>query len=217
MKIVLIFFLSFFILLGCNQPETSHKKEEPDLKTELEAFKKTIPDTDKNPANDEWSNNLYRNRYYKFRVEFPKNWEYDQGTTKITLARALNRNYAAAISVTVKNIPEADESSNNIFENMPVDEYAKIMKEALAIQNLQPEDFEIEKGYLNNFPAYLIQFKTNQLSGNENMIYLSKQVQCNFEGKVYQLNMNIPLKMYDQKIEKEWKRVIQSYNFEIIY
>lgn len=206
---------------SCNQPDkkqqTQDTKSKDNFQSEIEEYKKSIPETNKNPDNDEWSDNVYRNRFYKFRVEFPKGWEYDKGTTKTTLARALNRQYAAAISVTVTHLPDQPKNPNSIFESNPMDSYATEFNKLLALQNTKAENFKIEKGALNNFPAYLIQFTSKVSSGTESYIYLSKQIQCYYNSKIYQININLPEDMDDADMNKFYNRVVNSFNFEIAY
>ncbi len=216
-----LFFLFAITASGCSTPDnkTQEKIAEPkkDFQTKIEDYKKTIPGTVKNSANDEWRENVYRNRFYKFRVEFPKGWEYDNGSTKTTLARALNRKYAAAISVTVTHLPDNPKNPNNIFESYTEETLLSEFNKLLAMQNTKAENFKIQKGALNNFPAYLIQFTNEASSGTESYIYLSKQVFCYYDSKIYQVNINLPEEMYDANMNKWYNRVVNSFNFEISY
>lgn len=216
--------LTFFIcvaILSCDQPQTQQQtqdtKETTNLQSEIDDYKKTIPETNQHPQNSEWRNNVYRNKFYKFRVEFPKGWEYDNGTTKSTLARALNREYAAAISVTITHLPDQPKNPNNIFESTPMQDYSRQFNEMLALQNTKAENFNIEKGALNNFPAYIIDFTSKVSSGLQSYIYLSKQIQCYYDGKIYQVNLNLPKDLYDAQMERDYNRVVNSFNFEIAY
>lgn len=207
---------------SCSTPDKKEKiKEEPikadNLQKEIDELKKVIPETNKNPDNDEWNGNTYRNRFYKLRVEFPKDWEYDKGTTKITLARAINRDFVAVISVTVKHLPPPVTNPNNIFETQSIEEYKSVFKQFLALQNVEAKSLKIEKGTLNNFPAYIIEFRSKASSGTISEMYLAKQIQCYYDSKIYQINLNIPERLYDNNIETIFNRVIHSFNFEIVY
>lgn len=210
-----------FFMCSCNQAnekqQTQETKLTTNLQSEIESYKKTIPETNQDPKNAKWRNNVYRNKFYKFRVEFPKGWEYDNGTTKSTLARALNREYAAAISATVTHLPDLPKNSNNIFESMPAQDYPRQFNELLALQNTKAENLSIEKGALNNFPAYVIDFTSKVSSGTQSYIYQSKQIQCYYDGKIYQVNLNLPIDLYDTQMERDFNRVVNSFNFEIAY
>lgn len=211
-----------FIFLSCNQSDGKQQPQETkqtttNLQSEAENYKKTIPETNQAPQNSQWRNNVYRNKLYKFRVEFPKGWEYDDGTTKSTLARALNREYAAAISVTVTHLPDQPKNPNNIFESMPLQNYTSQFNELLALQNTKAENLNIEKSALNNFPAYVIDFTRKVSSGTQSDIYLSKQIQCYYDKKIYQVNLNLPKDLYDVQMERDFNRVVNSFNFEIAY
>jgi hypothetical protein len=208
-------------IFSCNQSDKKQEAEaansKGDFQSEVEEFKNSIPETNRSSDNDEWTGNLYRNKFYKFRIEFPKGWEYDKGTTKSTLARALNRPYAAVLSVTVTHLPDQPKNPDNIFESAPMNDYATEFNRLLALQNTKAEKFKIEAGALNNFPAYLIQFSSKVSSGTESYIYLSKQIQCYYDSKIYQININLPEDLYDSEMNKFYNRVINSFNFEIAY
>jgi hypothetical protein len=185
---------------------------------EFLAFKKTIVDVDKSPGTFQWDNEVYRNTRYKFRVQFPKNWEYDNGTARHTLARAINEKKIAAISVSVTPLSKKLEFPNNIFKSgIPINKMEAFMNDAMALQNSKIENFNIQKGFLNNFPAYLYEFTSVQKMGTDINTYLSKQVQCYYDNNIYQINLNIPVELYTQDIASTFKKVINSFNFEIAY
>lgn len=223
--IVGLFFLTCITTVGCDQTEKKQPQEQdPKTKTEksfqeeIQDYKKTIPPTNKDPENGEWKNNVYRNKFYKFRIEFPKGWEYDNGTTKSTLARAGNREIGAVFSVTVTHLADKPTNPNDITESYSTtDQFEKFLNEGLALQNTKAENFKIEKGYLNNFPAYLIEFTHVVSAGSRTYTYLGKQVQCYYDSKIYQVNLNLPLDAYDNEMNKFYHRVVESFNFEIAY
>lgn len=180
-------------------------------------YKDQAPDPDKSKANETWINELYRNKKYKFRVVFPKNWEYDGGTSKGTLARAYNRENAVAISIIVRQVdpPIKNKDSNNIHK-MPAMTKDQ-MNTVLELQNMKVENFKSEKGYLNNFPAYLYESTSQQSAGTETYTYLSKQVQCLYGNKVYVLGINLPIENWDDEMMIHFDRVVKSFVFEIVF
>ena len=223
-KIILkIFLLNSLLSIGCTEnvkkPQNeNNSKKEASFQQEIQDYKKTIPATSKNPKHDIWNINVYRNSFYNFRVEFPKRWEYDNGTSKITLARALKRDKGAAFSVSVSHLPDKPANPNDITESYSSNsQFESYFNEALALQNTKAENFKIQKGKLNNFPAYLIEFTNVVSAGSRTYTYLSKQVQCYYDSKIYQVTLNLPVGEYDNEMNWIYDRVVSSFNFEIAY
>lgn len=206
---------------------SAQKKEEGrSLNGSAASFKKglknyiaTIPPTNRELRNNEWRENVYRNKFYKFRVEFPKGWEYDNGTSKTTLARSLNRSLGATISVFVSHLGESEKAlyANDIIKSISKDLYTKNFKQGFALQNTKPENIDIKAGALNNFPAYLISFTTLESSGQKSYKFISKQIHCYQNGLLYQLALNISVDDFDSSVNKLFERTIESFNFENAY
>lgn len=213
----LLFYIALIsFLIGCsNNEEESSTKKENTLIEKVESYKKEIPETNTDPVNDEWKNNLYRNVLYKFRVELPKGWEQDKGAAKITLARALNREFGASIAIAVRHLHESSLNPNDITKTITKDELRNQFTELVGLQNVEFVDLKIEDGFLNNFPAYLIEGKHVSSTGSERITYLTKQIQCLYDSKIYQITLNIPIEFYNKKIDAIYKRVLQSFVFEI--
>ena len=133
MKYILILLFIYDCNSGNNQPSKimSPNKGVENISTQamIDSIKKSILETDKSPENSEWRENVYRNKKYKFRMVFPKDWVYDNGTTKHTVARAINKKDGATISILVQHISEVIVNPNNIFEN----EKESDLKSALEI------------------------------------------------------------------------------------
>lgn len=219
---ILFYFLIYTNLSSCQQPTKQKTKFEltkpqKGLQQGIQKQKKTIPLTNKDPKNDEWNNNIYRNKFYKFRIEFPKGWEYDKGSTKITIARAGNREIGAVFAVTVSHLAFKPKNPNDITKEDSTYLDKKFFNERLALQNKKAENFKVQKGYLNNFPAYLIEFTHVVLSGTRRYIYLAKQVECYQDSKLYTIALNLPLEAYDDEMDNLYNRVVASFNFEIAY
>ena len=219
-----LFIATAIFLVSCS----SNKTETPltDRKDSAKSFEQGLSDyitetplTNRNTENNEWTKNVYRNKYYKFRIEFPKGWEYDDGSTKTTLARSLNRNIGATISVFVSHIADQEKPSNpnDIVVSVPLNSYTTDFNKSMALQNTKAETLKIEIGKLNNFPAYLISFTTLASSGNRSYTFLSKQIHCYQKGLLYQIALNIPIDYYNSDIELLYERTINSFNFENSY
>ena len=219
--------MKYFILLlfayGCtNSTDNIAKKglTKTDVivtQNSIDSIKGTIADTDKSPENNEWNGNIYRNKKYKFRVEFPRNWEYDAGTTKHTVARAINKKDGVTISILVQHLSEKAKSSNNIFENESEADFKNALEIMGPLQKKKFANFEIKKGYLNNFPAYICSMTQTVLSGDREFAYLTKQIKSYCDSKIYQITLNIPLSLYSYRYNSLFTRVIDSFNFEIAY
>jgi hypothetical protein len=207
--------------LSCNQPAKQSKSSEAipknDLQSEVDEYKKSIPETNKDSGTDEWNDNVYRNKVYKFRVEFPKNWEFDKGTAKHTVARAINRNYVAVIAVTIMHLPDQPKNPNNIIESTSAAEYKAEFNKLLALQNTKAENLNIKEGSLNNFPAYIIDFTHKASSGTQTEIFKTIQIQSYYNSIIYQVTLNIPTDKFDSEINLIFNRVLNSFNFELAY
>lgn len=219
-----LFIVAVFFLLSCSSnktetPVTDSKDTSKTFEQGLNDYIKETPATNRDAENNEWRKNVYRNKYYKFRIEFPKGWEYDDGTSKTTLARSLNRSIGATISVFVSHIADQEKPSNpnSIVASVPLDFYTKDFDKSMALQNTKAEKLKIESGTLNNFPAYLISFTTLESSGNKSYTFLSKQIHCYQKGLLYQIALNIPIDFYNSDVELLYHRTIESFNFENSY
>ncbi len=181
-------------------------------------YKSKIQKTDKNEINDQWDMEVYRNKKYHFLVQFPKGWDYDKGTSETTLARAINRNKGITISIQVIHLGYSPKNPNNIIESLPEELYKNnFIDDLMKLYNTKRESFKLEKGSLNNFPAYIYEFITNQAAGTQSYQYISKQVQCYFDSRLYQLVINLPIILYDEDIEKLFNHVIYSFKFDASY
>ncbi|MFN4812029.1 MAG: PsbP-related protein [Bacteroidota bacterium] len=180
--------------------------------------KELTPPTDKNLENDHWDSEVYRNSKYHFQLQFPKGWEYDRGTSSKTLARALNRKKGISISVTVVHLTYNPEDPNDISKSNTLENIqSKFIDELLALNNTTRENIQIQNGFLNNYPAYIYEFTSQQSSGNQSYQFYFKQVQCFFNSKIYQLNFSIPIELYDSEMETIFNRVIHSFKFDFTY
>ena len=210
---VLIFLIFQLILYTelMSQSNTSKVFEEG-----LNDYIKKMPVTNRDSENNEWRKNVYRNKYYKFRIEFPKEWEYDDGSSKTTLARSFNREIGATISVFVSHIVDYEKPSepNDIVKSIPLKLYTANFDKYMALQKTQAQNIEIKTGSLNNFSAYLLTTKTLESSGERSFMYISKQIHCYRNGLLYQIALNIPIDYYNSSIELLFIRVIDSFKFE---
>jgi len=183
----------------------------------VDDYKKSIPETIKGSETEEWNDNVYRNKIYKFRVEFPKNWEFDKGTAKHTVARAINRNYVAVIAVTIMHLPDQPKNPNNIIESTSAAEYKAEFNKLLSLQNTKAENLNIKEGSLNNFPAYIIDFTHKASSGTQTEIFKTIQIQSYYNSIIYQITLNVPTDKFDSEINLIFNRVLNSFNFELAY
>lgn len=206
------FFVRVVNTLKVNPKERDDKIDAKEYREYVEQ----APETDKNKLNETWIEELYRNKKYKFRVAFPKGWEYDGGTSKRTLARAIDRKKGVAISIGVTHLDIImSKDSNNIYSGLPMSKTQ--MNEILVLQNQKLDNFSAKKGYLNNFPAYIYEFTSKQSAGTDSYIYFSKQVQCCYANKLYTLSINLPIEEWNNEMMIQFDRVVKSFVFEIAF
>ena len=216
--------VTVFFILSCSSNKTETpinlgKNSSNSFKQGLNDYIKATPITNRDTANNEWKVSVYRNKFYRFRIEFPKGWEYDNGSSKTTLARSINRNIGATISVFVSHVAAQEMPSNpdNIVLSVPLNSYIQNLDKSMALQNMKAEKLETDIGFLNNFPAYIISFITIHSSGKKSLKFLSKQIHCYQNGLLYQIALNIPIDYYSSDIELLYNRTIESFNFENSY
>lgn len=222
-KILLTWFFLFSIIYSCNQTDDKDNKQADSIvKESIQNISSTPlqsqqPSINKDPENDVWNGNVYRNLYFKFRVEFPRGWEYDKGSAKNTVARAGNREIGATFSIVVKNAGPSLLFSTDITKDISATELRNELLKGLVLQNIEAKNFKIEKGYLNNFPAYLIEWNHVVKSGDREFIYLTKQIHCVRMDNIIVVGLNIPDEFYDNEMNKIYHRVIDSFKFEIAF
>lgn len=203
------------VIKDSNQPESII--EEPVQNVSSPPLQVQQPTINKDPENDVWNGNVYRNLYYKFRVEFPKGWEYDKGSSKSTVARAGNREVGATFSIVVNHLGSSLPNRDDITKNATPAVLKEEMTKRFVLQNIEAKNLEVKKGFLNNFPAYLVELNQLVKSGGREFNYLSKQVQCHMGYNIYVVGLNIPEEFYDDEMNKIYHRVIDSFRFEIAY
>lgn len=204
------------LILSCNQsnikPDSQESKNKNKSSSKSEEYKKPTAETRKAPEDDDWNNNIYNNTFYKFKIEFPKEWEYDNGASKNTLARAGNREIGASFSLQVIHLVELPVNPNDINESLTINEIKSITNSTyLPFKDIG--NVKIEKGYLGNLPAYLLEFTHRVSSGQRTFIYLTKQIQCYKNSKLFQITLNIPKDSFDDGMTILNERVINSFIF----
>lgn len=211
MKYKLIYFFLFFVIIipSCKNNDKNSSSEK------AEKSKKETPPTNQDPANDEWKSNFYRNTLYDFRIEFPKKWTYDKGSSDITLARAMNGGLGATIEVSVSHLTEADEK-NDIREIISKDELIKEVVKLLGRQKISPQSEKIQDALLNNFPAYIAEFEQTQKVGTLEIICKTIQIQSVVKSVIYQITLNIPLDFFNAEIRELFQKTIESFVFETV-
>lgn len=194
-------------VLSKNSSQTSEQRLSDNIKA--------TPETNKDPQNNEWNKNVYRNKLYKFRIEFPIGWEYDAGTSSTTLARSLDRTIGATISVLVSHTAEHEKPSNpnNIVASIPVTTYKNDINKVMASLNTKAENLKVEIASLNKFPAYLVSY-TAKPSADKSYTFLFQQIHCFHNGLLYQISMSIPNDFYSSDIELLYESTIKSFYFE---
>lgn len=204
----------FFMLstVGCVEAQNSNQQLN---EAGYREFKSVVDETDKSPANDVWNGSIYRNKKYGFRVQFPEGWEVDKGMSTNTVARAIHREYGITLSAAIQHLPVVVDDKMDILKLYPKEEFKSLMNEVLAKTNKSSiKELDIQQGYLNNLPAYIITATYDLSSMDQTMTFIMRQVQCLRNSKFYNVQMVIPLDFYDDATEQLFRSFVDSYKFE---
>ena len=195
-----VFYILLPVLLSCNS-STSQK---------------TTKELQSNEVNEgkieEWKVNKYRNFKHKFRIEFPENYSYDNGTTINTVARSYNKQFGVTFSVLVIETNLKNDYPSDITKIQSVE---SVKSEFINNdKNLEFNNLKVESCFLNNYPAYCM-FSTKIIkSGQMKINYSSVQIKCLKDNKIYQISLNMPTDLWNVEYENLYNRVIGSFNFE---
>jgi hypothetical protein len=217
MKYILYLFLAIHCTNCQNKPKSEVNGDRKSVQSIIDSVKNTIQETDKSPESSEWIGNIYRNHKYKFRIVFPIDWTFDNGTTRHTLARAMKVEDDAAISVLVQHISHKIANPDNIFENENEAQIMRGFEILFSQQKMQFEDVEIVRGYLNNFPAFIIKLKHVLLTRDREIIFQTLQIKSHYDSKIYQITLNVPVENYNNYYLNIFDTVVDNFNFEISY
>jgi hypothetical protein len=206
-KVSLILYVSI-LSISCN----SQKKEKTSIDNQ-DNVKSSQKQTIKNDINDGWNNNIYTNALYKFKIEFPNEWQHDNGASDRTLARTYDRKLGASFSMQVIHLPKEFENSNDIWKSVNEAEMLEATKIETSQSFKEVNNIKIEKGYLKNNNAYIVSLNHKVYSGTRSFKYLVKQVKCFKNGKLYQITFTIPDDYFNDTMSILFTRVIDSFLF----
>ncbi|MBC7873836.1 MAG: hypothetical protein H7Y01_07570 [Ferruginibacter sp.] len=206
-------FVMFCVIISCNDSKTKTVAQEStaskDTTLNADEPQKITTKTRKNPEDDDWNNNIYTNNFYKFKIEFPKEWEYDNGASTNTVARAGNREVGATYSAQVIHLNEPPVYPDDICKSLTIDG----VKETITGHASEKEKLKVETGFLGNKPAYFLAFTHRLSSGKKTVVYLTRQIQCYRKSKLFLVTLNIPHDSYNNERALLHERVIDSFRF----
>jgi hypothetical protein len=214
--------LSVHLLYSCqtgasNPKDTTNTITQTKAEAETDNYQKWAKDnpssTDHSEANDEIDGSLYRNNRYKFRIRFIDNWTFRKGDSKSTVIKSVQADSGKSISVLVMDYPN-HKLENNVLNQQKLNEQKKQLIEVLKLQNIVPTNFQIQNGYLNNFPATIATFNSIARSQTVELEYSHKQIHCINDGKLYNISISLPKAFMDNIERKRINRVIESFVFE---
>jgi hypothetical protein len=198
MKSINLIFLA--LILSCDNSQSQKNQSTSNIQLNAKEVK------------DEWELNKYRNYEHKFRIEFPENYGYDNGTTLNTVARSYNKKFGVTFSVLVINTNLTNEYPSDITKIQTLSDVKSEFKN--NNRNLEFKNVKVESCFLNNYPAYCTYSTRIVKSGDIQMNYISSQIKCLKDNKIYQVTLNMPLDLWDEDYENMYNRVVGSFNFE---
>lgn len=160
---------------------------------EVKPQKQDTVSVDIKQPNYVWKDNVYTNNVYRFKVEFPKNWEYDNGAHENTLARAGDKKYGFSASVQVIKLPADVKNSDDIFNSLTKEEMKESMEIEISNTILKSvKEIKVEKGFVSNINAYICSFFHTVSSGTRSVEMSTMQIRCFRNGNMIQLSYSAP-------------------------
>jgi hypothetical protein len=209
---ILLFFS--FVFTNCNngtdQKSTAISKEEKIKDTD-----KVAPPAVRNPGDEEWLDNVYRNKKYKFRMAFPKGWELAAGSSEKVLAQALYKENGTVISVSVGELKAKSDETKDIFSVM---DEATAKEKFVDVYNTGHQkviDYKIKKGSLSHLNAYIVETSFTTASSKDGMVYKIKQLIAISGGKTYIVAINMPEQLWNDSNKFIFSIVLESFVFEL--
>ncbi len=191
------------------------KSEKPLSLKDYRKYANITPETDKSEVNDVWYGSIYRNKKYHLRIQFPDGWERDKGMSINTLARAIDREKGITLSVAIQHHVVEVNDDQEIFDSYSLEEFKSLFNKLLNTTNqTSADDLDIQKGHLNNLPAYIMTYTSKQSSLDQTVTFLMKQVHCLRNSKIYTVSIVIPLEFYDADMEQIFRSFVDSFKFE---
>lgn len=165
---------------------------------------KNFPETDRNADNAEQIDNLYRNKLYNFKIEFPVGWDQRPGDGASILQKAVKG--GNSINVGVQEFPpEFKDSEINIYDMELEKEYFKEIKNKFTEAKL------VASGYtkIDNKDAFYIEY--TWLYGP--ILVHNKQWQVINDNALYTITAGSAEDEY-LKFEAEFELSAGSFDFE---
>lgn len=181
--------------------------------TYQELTKSNPEQTNKYFSNDEIQGSLYRNTKYSFRIHFLDNWEIRKGDSKIAVIKSVQPDSGKSFVVLVSDYPNFKLNDGEISNEQLADDKINMIA-AFKDINIVPENFDLVKGYLNNYPATIATFSTVIKIQTKIESYNYKHITCFKNAKLYNLTISMPQRYWDNEENKRIDRVIESFVFE---
>ena len=143
-------------------------------KPTYQEWAKTNPtETDKSSSNDKIEGSLYRNTKYSFRIRFIDNWEMRKGDSKLAVIKSVQPDSGKSFLVLVSDYPNFKLEDEEITD-IQLQEDKKNAIQIFRTMNMEPLNYQVVKGYLNNFPASIATFSTIAKSQTKIVAYKYK-------------------------------------------
>jgi hypothetical protein len=167
---------------------------------------------DKSPENDEISGQQYRNKKYKFRLDYPVGFEIVRGGAQHTVFKAAEKRLGAAFTITVMQYDDPNLARFNHEEGEYDLNYFRTM---LMEQGINPVNMRLDKTFLINFPSYTMSYDYILRSQSYEIPYRMKQIQCVIDGGLYTIGVSMPQQSWTEEMEYAITTSINSFRFEL--
>ncbi len=138
------------------------------------------------------------------------NWEIRKGDSKLTVIKAVQPDSGKSFLVLVSDYPNFKLKEGEITDKQLQEDKIN----AIAIfksKNMTPQNYQVVKGYLNNFPASIATFTTEVKSQTDVLTYKYKHISCFKGGLLYNLTISMPSVFWTNDENKRINRVIESF------
>lgn len=169
-----------------------------------------VSKTDTSSKYDFSKKGFYRNSKYKFQIHFIDDWQLDKGGDfDNVVVRSTQSDSGKTIGVLIIEYP-----NQKMKDKVPTEKDKQEIIESLKLQGITPNDFKIERGWLNNFPANITTYNFIKRDDKYEVSYMMKQINCTTNNIMYCLSISMPSVFYTESEESRIYKVISSFYFQ---
>ncbi len=169
---------------------------------------------DKSPENGSLVGDFYQNTKYKFRLNIPEGWKEYPGGAAHTVFKTGNKPIGASLTVTLMQYDEAD-LEHYLHSEQERLELLGSIQVATESQMITPENLNVSKSFLYNFPSYTIKYNYLMRAFGGELEYTMLQIMCVRFGGLYTISINMPNQFWDERMDRTVINSINSFRFDI--